>query len=379
MTPDTDIAAGHLDTLHLPPGSSAPQIRAQYRRLAKMYHPDRNPHRRAWSEEQSRRLNEAYHALTHPADAFGDFASAPASANLASAPASIDPADNPARAPMPDATARPPSAPAAPQPPPLGARRLLRSAALVGLVCVGSIAYSTWSQSSPWFQSAPPPPSVSIPSSAPAPGLPRDNADLPARDNADLPARASSAAPAPAPFVPADVPTAPPPADVPTVPPADTSAALHPDVPTAAPPAAAPPADAAAPDSAPFPRTSYQQPLAGALPDDAEAAALAAQFHAQNPQAQALAARAARVAAGVNAQLQHAPQSLRPRKAEQLAADALELSRLRHSLLSGLADLRTPRSPDLRRVQVADLQLALSQMSRQQRVVSAELASFPTR
>ncbi|MDQ6602045.1 MAG: J domain-containing protein [Chloroflexota bacterium] len=38
-------------------------IQASYRRLALLYHPDRNPERRAWAEERMKRINAAYAIL----------------------------------------------------------------------------------------------------------------------------------------------------------------------------------------------------------------------------------------------------------------------------------------------------------------------------
>ncbi|MEO7715520.1 MAG: DnaJ domain-containing protein [Capsulimonas sp.] len=53
--------------LKLEPGSTLEQVKEQYRRLAKEYHPDLNPHDRAASEERLRRLNAAYALLSDPA------------------------------------------------------------------------------------------------------------------------------------------------------------------------------------------------------------------------------------------------------------------------------------------------------------------------
>lgn len=263
MTLDSETSAAYYEALQLPPGSSAAQIHAQYRFLAKRYHPDRNPHRREWSEEHLRRLNEAYHAL-----------------------ADVDALSPPSAAPAPPA-ASPPSAKAEPEPvlrPRLG-RRVLRYLAVVGLVCGVSVAYSTWSQSLPL-----------------------------------------SPAPVPSAAVPAPLPAAP-----------------------------APP------------------------PAEGEQAALTAKFSAESVGVNDLVARASLIVTHVNAESQHAPGSRRPQKSELLAADLLELSRLQQSVRTGLEDLGTPTTPDLHRTQVADLQLALFQLARQQHLVNAETASFPAK
>jgi len=263
MTLDAETSAAYYEALQLPPGSSPQQIHAQYRHLAKLYHPDRNPHRREWSEGQLRRLNEAYHAL------------AESSALLPPPAAAAPPIPPPQHAPV-----RPEPAPR----PRLG-RRILRYGAVVGVVCAASIAYANWPQSLP-------------------------------------------------------MPTAP-----------QTSAALSPS-----PPAALP-----------------------NLPADGEQAVLTEKFSTENVGIDDLVTRASLLVAQVNAEMQHAPQSRRPQKAEQLAADALELSRLQRSVRAGLEDLRTPTSQDLHRTQVADLQVALFQLGRQQRLVDAETASFPVK
>ncbi len=152
MTLDAETSAAYYQALQLPPGSSAEQIHAQYRVLAKRYHPDRNPHRREWSEEHLRRLNEAYHAL----------ADADAPPPLSAAP------------PPPAAWGQ--SAKAGPEPPlrPPLARRVLRYSAVVGLVCAVSVAYSTWSQSLPLSP-------VPVPSAVPSAPPPAAPAPPPAR------------------------------------------------------------------------------------------------------------------------------------------------------------------------------------------------------
>jgi len=263
MTLDAETFASYYAALQLPPGSSAEQLHAQYRRLAKRYHPDRNPHRREWSEQQLRRLNEAYHALADP---------------RALLP--------PSAAPAPPA-ARPQNAPAAPEQsarPRLG-RRLLRYAALVGGVCAISIAYSNRPQS----------PQMTSPMQT-------------------------------------GVALSPPPAAVPSSPPAEHDQAMPPE-----------------------------------------------KSGTENSGAADSVARASLIVTHVNAEMQHAPQSRRPQRAEQLAADVLELSRLQQSIRTSRAELRRPTTRDLHRTQVADLRLALFQLERQRRLVNAETASFPAK
>jgi len=53
--------------LKLPPGSSIDDVRKQYHRLARIYHPDRNPNDQEWCEEQLIQLNDAYDRLSIPA------------------------------------------------------------------------------------------------------------------------------------------------------------------------------------------------------------------------------------------------------------------------------------------------------------------------
>lgn len=69
--------------LKLPYGSSLDDIRKQYRRLARIYHPDRNPGDAAWCEEQIKELNAAFDLLSDPAkksayDALSQTGGAPA-------------------------------------------------------------------------------------------------------------------------------------------------------------------------------------------------------------------------------------------------------------------------------------------------------------
>ncbi len=255
MTPDADLSTNYHEALQLPPGSTAEQIHAQYRRLAKKYHPDRNPHRREWSEQQLRRLNEAYHALSAPV------ATNTGTQGTGAAPAPVSPA-------LPHLW-----------------RRAVRYLAVAGIVCAAGVAYTDWSQS--------------------------------------LPIRSSP----------------------------DVSMAQTP-----------------------------QPPVAPAVsPGGTDQASLAAKFAEKNSGVDLLASRASQIVAHVNAEPLPASQSRRPQKAEQLAADVLELTRLQQSIRSGLVLLRTPTTDDLHRTQVADLQLALFQLDRQQRLVNAETVSFPAK
>lgn len=53
--------------LDIPSDASLEQVQQAFRRRAKEWHPDRNPHRVAWATEQFRRLNEAYEVLSDAA------------------------------------------------------------------------------------------------------------------------------------------------------------------------------------------------------------------------------------------------------------------------------------------------------------------------
>ena len=54
----------HYETLGISVNASQAEIARAYRRLARKIHPDRQPvERKAWAEEQMKRLNEAYAAL----------------------------------------------------------------------------------------------------------------------------------------------------------------------------------------------------------------------------------------------------------------------------------------------------------------------------
>jgi hypothetical protein len=62
MQSETD----HYSVLRLRPGSSIEEVRRQYRRLAKVYHPDRNPGEEEWCAEQLAHVNLAYEFLSNP-------------------------------------------------------------------------------------------------------------------------------------------------------------------------------------------------------------------------------------------------------------------------------------------------------------------------
>ena len=55
----------HYQTLELPPNASPRKIKEQYRKLAKLYHPDctANPEKKAHFAEKFREINSAYEAL----------------------------------------------------------------------------------------------------------------------------------------------------------------------------------------------------------------------------------------------------------------------------------------------------------------------------
>jgi len=51
--------------LQVQPHADGDVIQTSYRRLALLYHPDRNPERRAWAEERMKRVNGAYAVLSN--------------------------------------------------------------------------------------------------------------------------------------------------------------------------------------------------------------------------------------------------------------------------------------------------------------------------
>jgi tetratricopeptide (TPR) repeat protein len=56
--------SSHYETLRVAPSASSEEIRASFRRLVKVYHPDRNPGRVTWAEARMREILEAYQILS---------------------------------------------------------------------------------------------------------------------------------------------------------------------------------------------------------------------------------------------------------------------------------------------------------------------------
>lgn len=54
----------HYQTLCVPRNASRREIQASFRRLVKVYHPDKNPQRVKWAEGQMRKLLDAYETLS---------------------------------------------------------------------------------------------------------------------------------------------------------------------------------------------------------------------------------------------------------------------------------------------------------------------------
>ncbi len=60
----THTETTHYQTLRVPSTASKQEVRASFRRLVKVYHPDKNPQRIKWAEVQMRRLLEAYETVS---------------------------------------------------------------------------------------------------------------------------------------------------------------------------------------------------------------------------------------------------------------------------------------------------------------------------
>ena len=64
---ETGGPVSYYDILQVSPGASDMDIRSAYYKLAKRFHPDRNPQERRLSELRFRLINEAYAHLKTPA------------------------------------------------------------------------------------------------------------------------------------------------------------------------------------------------------------------------------------------------------------------------------------------------------------------------
>eukprot|EP00755_Sulcionema_specki_P039359 Sspe_Gene.112681::Locus_95841_Transcript_1_1_Confidence_1.000_Length_1025::g.112681::m.112681 len=60
----SDLPKDHYSTLGVPPGATAEEVRVAYRRLAREWHPDKNPGQE--SETRFKQLSEAYEILASP-------------------------------------------------------------------------------------------------------------------------------------------------------------------------------------------------------------------------------------------------------------------------------------------------------------------------
>jgi len=53
----------YYDILKLDPAATDEEVKAAYRRMAMIFHPDRNPDKRSLAEQRFQQINEAYAAL----------------------------------------------------------------------------------------------------------------------------------------------------------------------------------------------------------------------------------------------------------------------------------------------------------------------------
>lgn len=60
------MAANYYETLGLPKGASADEIKKAYRKLALEWHPDRHPNEKEVAEKKFKEINEAYQVLSNP-------------------------------------------------------------------------------------------------------------------------------------------------------------------------------------------------------------------------------------------------------------------------------------------------------------------------
>jgi DnaJ-domain-containing protein 1 len=63
QVPPSRDSQGHYACLGLQPDASSEAIRAEYKKLAFRFHPDRNPHDTEWAKAKFQRLQEAYEVL----------------------------------------------------------------------------------------------------------------------------------------------------------------------------------------------------------------------------------------------------------------------------------------------------------------------------
>ena len=60
----TQTEQTHYETLRVPEAASRAEIRSSFRRLVKIYHPDKNPKRTEWAETRMREVLEAYRGVS---------------------------------------------------------------------------------------------------------------------------------------------------------------------------------------------------------------------------------------------------------------------------------------------------------------------------